>query len=197
MWVSYNKDLEAITRAALTMGVEITGKELLGLFQDVGLDVGIGWDIFDTHAKDYLEYRIHRIENVTQTQKLGIEKEITSAIENGWSVDETADALRDRWNISQNRAPSIARTEMAGAINDSRIAAFKEEGFQQHMWITARDWKVRGNDPDDEYDHLTSEGKVRPFGQLFPCNLTQPHDPAGDAGNVINCRCDTLPVFEE
>jgi len=197
MWSSYNKDLKAITRTALTMGVEVTGNELLNLFGELGLDVGIGWDIFDTHAKDFLEYRINKIEQVTATQKLGIEKEINSAIENGWSVDETADALRERWNIAQNRAPTIARTEMAGAINDSRIAAFKEEGFQKHMWITARDLDVRGNDPNDKYDHLQCEAEVQPFGQLFRCGLTQPHDPAGEAGNVINCRCDSLPVFDE
>ena len=175
----------------------MTGNELLNLFGELGLDVGIGWDIFDTHAKDFLEYRINKIENVTATQKLGIEKEISSAIENGWTVDETADALRERWKIAQNRAPTIARTEMAGAINDSRIAGFKDVGIQRHEWLTSKDMDVRGNDPNDKYDHLQCEAEVQPFGQLFRCGLTMPHDPGGEAGNVINCRCITLPVFED
>jgi hypothetical protein len=197
MWSSYNKDLEAITRANLTLSVDVTGNELLSLFGDIGLDVGIGWDIWDTRAKDMLEYRVHRVTQVDDTIRAGIREKLGYALENGWSIDETADVLRETYNIAQNRAPTIARTEIAGAINDSREAAFIEEGFQKHMWITARDMDVRGNDPADKYDHTTSEGEIRTFGDAFPCGLTRPHDPAGDAGNVINCRCDTLPVFEE
>jgi hypothetical protein len=197
MWVTYNRDLEAISRANLSLGVDLTGRELLSTFGDLGLDVGIGWDIWDTRAKDLLEYRVTKVSQVDDTIKAGIREKIGYAIENGWTNDETSDVLRETFNIAQNRAPTIARTELAATINDSRIEGFKEVGITRHEWLTSRDELVRGNDPNDQFDHITSDGKVRVMGDTFPCGLTMPHDPAGDAGNVINCRCITLPVFEE
>lgn len=197
MWESYNKELEAITRANLTLAVDLTGKELLSLFADLGLGVGTSWDIWDTRAKDLLEYRCHKIGQVDETIQKAIREKLGYAIENGWSVDEAAESIRDVANIAQNRAPTIARTEIAGAINDSRVSAFVEEGFTKHQWYTANDERVRGMDPGDQYNHVTSNEVTRPIGGTFPCGLTWPHDPAGDPGNVINCRCDTMPVFEE
>jgi HK97 family phage portal protein len=197
MWDTYNRDLEAITRANLSVGVDLTGRELLSTFGDLGLDVGISWDIWDTRAKDLLEYRVNKVSQVDDTIRAGIREKIGGAIEGGWTIDETADVLRDTFNIAQNRAPTIARTELAGAINDSRIAGFKDVGITRHEWVTSKDIDVRGNDPLDKFDHVSSDGQIRVIGDAFPCGLSMPHDPAGDAGNVINCRCITLPVFEE
>ena len=198
LWEQYAKRLEFLSRPYLIAGIELTQKELQGLFNDLGLDVGISWDIWDAHAKELMERRLITIKGVVdQTQRGGIRDTLSAAIENGWSVDETADVLRDKWNIPQNRAPTIARTEIAAVINESRVEGFREIGVQKHQWLTARDVFVRGRDPGDQYDHVSSEGAVRSIGDTFPCGLTMPHDPAGDPGNVINCRCDTLPVFEE
>ena len=38
------------------------------------------------------------------------------------------------------------------------------------------------------------EGNVVKIGQPFPNGLLYPRDPMGDAGEVINCRCDILPM---
>jgi hypothetical protein len=35
------------------------------------------------------------------------------------------------------------------------------------------------------------------IGQPFANGLRWPHDPGGDPSEVINCRCITLPIFEE
>jgi HK97 family phage portal protein len=189
MWVTYNRDLEAISRANLSLGVDLTGKELLSTFGDLGLDVGIGWDIWDTRAKDLLEYRVNKVSQIDDTIRAGIREKVGLAIEHGWTNDETSDVLRDTFNIAQNRAPTIARTELSGAINDSRVEGFKEVGISRHEWLSSKDELVR--------DGHAIDGEVQIIGQTFSNGLRYPHDPAGDAGNVINCRCITLPVFEE
>jgi len=189
MWDTYNRDLEAITRANLSLGVDLTGKELLSTFGDLGLDVGVSWDIWDTRAKELLEYRVTKVSQVDDTIRAGIREKLGGAIEGGWTIDETADVLRDTFNIAQNRAPTIARTELSGAINDSRIAGFKDVGITRHEWVSSKDEAVRSAHRID--------GEIQVIGETFSNGLRYPNDPAGDAENVINCRCLTLPVFEE
>lgn len=191
MWDSYDKDLKAITKANLSLGVDLTGKELLSTFADLGLDVGISWDIWDTRAKDLLEYRVGKVGQVDDTIRAGIRETVGGAIEGGWTIDETADALRDKYNIAQNRAPTIARTELSGAINDSRIEGFLSVGIKRHEWVSSKDDLVR------ESHQYPTDGDIVEIGQQFANGLRYPHDPAGDPGEVINCRCITLPIFEE
>jgi hypothetical protein len=92
------------------------------------------------------------------------------------------------------RAVTIARTEIGSAYSVARHEEMKMQGFERHQWLTAGDEAVRdGNDPG-EFDHSKCDGEVRNVGDAFSCGLTYPMEAGGEPGNVINCRCETIPL---
>jgi uncharacterized protein with gpF-like domain len=95
-----------------------------------------------------------------------------------------------------NRAVTIARTEIGSAYCVARDAEMRGQGFTKHMWQTASDERVRDGSEPGEFDHSKCDGEVRDVGEAFSCGLAFPMAPGGEAANVINCRCDTIPIVE-
>lgn len=126
----------------------------------------------------------------------GIADFLTSAVNNGAEVAELGAVVMHRLNVSSNRAATIARTEIGTAYNVARFTETREQGFQKHEWMTNQDELVRDGD-GEEFDHAICDGEVRTIGESFPCGLTYPQEESGEAGNVINCRCECIPVVEE
>jgi uncharacterized protein with gpF-like domain len=73
----------------------------------------------------------------------------------------------------------------------------KGQGFKRHKWQTNGDELVRGNDPNDRFNHAICHDKDVAIGDPFPCGLTYPMEDGGEAGNVINCRCEAIPFLED
>ena len=95
-----------------------------------------------------------------------------------------------------HRAPTIARTEIGTAYSVARDAEMRGQGFGKHMWLTANDDVVRDGSEPGEFDHSKCHEEVRNIGENFSCGLPFPMAPGGEAGNVINCRCETIPLVE-
>jgi uncharacterized protein with gpF-like domain len=111
----------------------------------------------------------------------------------GASSSEVLNVIAERLGSGPgggNRAVTIARTEIGTAYSVSRDAEMKAQGFDRHQWLTAGDDLVR----DGEFSHTSCDNEVRMIGELFPCGLAFPMAPGGEAGNVINCRCETIPL---
>lgn len=91
------------------------------------------------------------------------------------------------------RATRIARTESAGAVGQgSWDQAQAMDGlFQSKEWLAFEDGKTRPT-----HTACMGEGRMA-IDQPFAANgLMYPHDPAGDASEVVNCRC-TLAYFAD
>jgi SPP1 gp7 family putative phage head morphogenesis protein len=191
LWEEFTKDVMLVSRKYLTQTVDVVGDELISLFGDLKIGIDSTWSIWDTRAVELLERQINQgpIVGVSDTVAAGIREKIGDAIESGWTVEETADVLREQFNIAQNRATTIVRTEMNSAINESRIAGFMDVGIKRHEWLSSKDELVRETHRID--------GEVREFGIAFSNGLYAPNDPGAPPEEVINCRCITLPVFEE
>lgn len=119
---------------------------------------------------------------------------IETAIAQGEGAGRVAAILEQTWNVEANQAARIARTELGTIFNSARNAEMIETGFQKHQWITAADELVRGQDPSDEFDHIQCHEEIRRIGEAFSCGLLYPMESGGEPGNVINCRCETLPI---
>lgn len=96
--------------------------------------------------------------------------------------------------MNRARATMIARTETISASNFGSILGARATGLELNkIWIATRDDRTRGLDPKDEYDHISMDTKPAiPLDEAFDVSgeaLQYPGDPAGSAGNVINCRC--------
>lgn len=120
----------------------------------------------------------------------------TAAVVDGEEMDAIINLVMGRMDVRISRAVTIARTEVGTAYSAARYAETKAQGFKQTMWLTAADELVRGEDPDDEFDHARCNEEVRAVGKTFPCGLEHPMEEGGEAGNVINCRCEAIPYEE-
>lgn len=191
LWDTYWRDIQGVSEKYLTQTVDMAGAEVKSLLGDIGIGIDSTWSIWDTRAKELLDWQINAgpIKGITGTMRADLGKKVGAAIEYGWTVDETADVIREEFNIAQNRTPTIVRTEMGNAINYSRVEGFEDVGITFHEWLSSQDALVR------ETHRL--DGEIVQIGQTFSNGLRWPNDPNGPPEEVINCRCITLPVFEE
>lgn len=88
------------------------------------------------------------------------------------------------------RAMTIAQTEAGAVANFSRVTEMRLIGLKRHEWVTSRDENVRDT-------HAPLDGQIVEIGAQFSNGLRWPNDPQGDAGEVINCRCTVVGVFDE
>ncbi len=190
-WLEQESLLKEMSRTYLIAGAEFTGQQLIGLFEDLGISVGADFTIYETGAIDMVMNRVNKgnLASITDTVRLDVQGKIQDAIMNGYDVNETAEQIRSVYNVAQNRAPTIARTEMAGAINDSRHAGFIEVGIKRTSWLSARNAEVRPS-------HQAVDGETIEIGGTFSNGLKYPNDPNGPADEIINCRCVALPEVE-
>jgi SPP1 gp7 family putative phage head morphogenesis protein len=114
---------------------------------------------------------------------------VAVAVVEGAEASEVSAFVADEFNASVNRSVTIARTEVGSAYNASRFTEMGEQGFAKHEWLSSVDELTRES-------HAESNGEVRAIGEVFPCGLSYPMEPGGDPGNVINCRCETIPAVE-
>jgi len=93
-------------------------------------------------------------------------------------------------NLSRVQSDRISRTEVHHASNVAQetIAAGSSIEFVAKEWAATSDARTRD-------DHLEANGQRVPPDGLFDvggASMQYPGDPAGGAGNTINCRCAVL-----
>lgn len=113
-------------------------------------------------------------------------------VDGGTEVGEVMALVSDAFNVELNRASMIARTEVGSAYNASRTSEMTEQGFTHHEWIANVDEVTRDS-------HLASQdqGPVKIGIEKFVCGLYYPMEDGGPPEEVINCRCETIPVVSE
>jgi F like protein len=146
--------------------------------------------------EEYL--RLHLIEKITfdvnATTRAFLLRVLQNAIRDGLGVDETVRNLRES-GFSDIQAARIVRTEVNTAANTGVIAAGQTYEYQMlKEWVSIHDRRTRGNDPEDHANHVSLNGTVIDFEDLFtdPRNggrLNHPGDPRASAASIINCRC--------
>ena len=107
----------------------------------------------------------------------------------GETISELADRLKDLFDGERAHALTVARTETVRAYNAASVEAWKQTGEVEEMeWMTAQDDAVRES-------HREIDGETAKIGDSFSIGLKFPGDPAGEAGETINCRCTLAPVL--
>lgn len=151
----------------------------------------IKFDMDNPKISEVIKDKLIEIVQIEDTTKEKIRNLIEASLNDGKTVDEIAKALRADYNFGPDRARMIARTETASTVNMARTVVLQEEGIESHEWLSAQDERVRE-------DHVDEDGSIVPVGEEFPVTgLSYPGEPGGDAEQVINCRCITLPAQTE
>lgn len=109
----------------------------------------------------------------------------------GGTLDELAAGIRTQFEqVGRSRAQTIAATELGTIYNVSRFSEMAEQGFEHHEWLSAVDEVTRDT-------HYAADGEVVRIGDRFSMGLLYPQENGGPPEEVINCRCETIPVVKE
>jgi SPP1 gp7 family putative phage head morphogenesis protein len=158
----------------------------------------VNWGVSDDMIEAYVLNRAEGLAAINTTTIKMYHDKISEAIAEGyqevWTPQQFAkgikEAISDTGEIRKNQARTIARTETGIISSDARFDAFKEEGIENHQWVSAGDEKVRET-------HAAENGNVVPVGETFPeTGLEHPCDADGPAEEICNCRCTTVAVQE-
>lgn len=122
-----------------------------------------------------------------------IRRDITQSIIQGSSIPETAKLINNSLETNLNDAVKIARTEMTGVMNNARLQRMEEaevKGIKLlKEWVATSDDRTRDR-------HSMRDGERVPIDKPFSGGLMYPGDQAGEASDVINCRCTIITIVE-
>jgi hypothetical protein len=162
-------------------------------YQTKGFGFSAAWT---NYILNYLnEFLLEKITfNVAATTRTAILAILSTSVTEGWSTDQTIQAIRD-WPGDTNQAAVIVRTEVNRAANvGAKANSVTLEYQQQKEWISAQDFRVRGRKPNEHANHWKLNGTKIDAEDTFQDSvngdlLDIPGDPKASAASTVNCRC--------
>ena len=140
--------------------------------------------LMNEKALDWAKERGLELAKLDETTKDFLRPTIESAIEDGLTVDELAEALQDNYAFSDTRAMTIARTELAFADSQGNYESWKSTGV-----VVGKKSILGTNENHGDDDIANAEQGIVPFDALFQSgHLMPPYHP--------NCICDVIPILE-
>lgn len=172
-------------------------------FDAGNLRIGVEGSTFsaDTEAaQSTMQAMVRNVKKINDETARLLIKLVDKWLDADTDVDDLADRIASTFNqYSVGRAGRIARTTAAGLFEAGQLQAFNEADIDAKRWLSRRDGKVRTR-AKGKYDHLVADGEEVPLDEPFVKTggeLMHPCDPNGAVGNVVECRCTSLPVIKD
>lgn len=155
----------------------------------LGSSVGHKLDAFRTENVDLI--------SSIPEQMLG---EVSDAVEAAWStgtrVEDLADLIQKRFDVTESRADLIARDQTLKLNSQLASTRAQASGITRARWCISNDERVRGN-PAGLYPNPSKTGKARPDhfhldGQEYEVGVGLVVSPDGrvcEPGEDYQCRC--------
>jgi phage portal protein BeeE len=186
-------DLTALAQAAEALQASIAAQAEAGA-KSALVELSIGdadmTSLVNTRAVHWAERRAADLissdgtggELVDATRSL-IRSTIEQAVQEGWSAQTLANALRDSYAFSRDRAMTIARTELMMAFSNGAM-----QGYITSNVVSRKKWLL---DPDPCPVCIANAGQGEiPLLQTFQGGvMTSPQHP--------RCRCTVVPIIED
>ena len=126
---------------------------------------------------------VNKIVNINNyTYKL-IRNQVKESVLEGETINQLSKRITKVYKFNSARSRTIARTEAGALINRTTNAVYQENNVERKQWIGGT-----------RESHAAINGQIKLFNEPFDNGLMYPHDPAGPAGEVINCTCCMAPV---
>jgi len=148
------------------------------------LGLGIEFDVSNPAVQAWIDKKTFKFANEVNKETLAeLRGELRAAMSTGEGIKEAEKRIERVFGMARgHRTERIARTEIISAHNNGAMQAYKQsEVVEEKEWISSRDGDVR--------DSHQIDGEKVPIDEPFSNGLMYPGDPAGAAGDVINCRC--------
>jgi HK97 family phage portal protein len=185
------KELLTWVEPFIQQGIEQGGNMVLGELgssSSFTIESDLGLQAFKDRTNRIVDFNLGG--TIISTTFDDVSNQLRDGLRLGENLDSLAKRVQEYFNqAGKGRSRTIARTEVGTAVQAGRGAAMKQEGVEQHEWLSSRDAIVR----TERHDHLI-DGEVVTLGDDFSNGLRWPLDDKGDASNVINCRCTTISV---
>lgn len=188
IWVPVSKNFGEQTFRQLMPGKKAID---FGRSNPITEDYWLAW--VEKLIKGSLGQRITWITNYTrETFISAVDRIAYAGFEAGKGIPQIANEIMKDLNITEKyRAERIARTEVIGASNMSTQAGAQATGLElDKEWISFIDDKTRQS-------HIDLNREKVDMNEQFSNGLEVPGDPAGEAEDVINCRCTVGYVSKE
>lgn len=153
------------------------------------------WNFSDPRVTKFITHRSVKMAGEINDETLRMAREELSFLfSEGGDLTEVADGMSTFFDGLEGwRAMRIARTETAAGANEAIESTWQMNNdiVEGKEWVTARDDRVR-----DSHD---IDGQVVALDEFFILGDGEEADyplaPGVSAGNVVNCRCTTVPVL--
>lgn len=150
-------------------------------------------DVLDRNAVAYLEQATNRLVAIGDTAWAAARESLVDGFTIGEPVEDLAARVQEALGVAENRAVTIARTEVVSASNAGSylgVQSLGEFGPEQKQWLATGDARTRES-------HLDADGQTVGLDEWFTVggyDLEYPGDPYGPPEEVVNCRCTILYV---
>jgi len=177
--VFFGKSSELGIRQSITESLQLKGDKLTELTEQVKLSPKL---------KSKLTISTHKITGVNKTTQATVQRHLKQALQRGDTLNDLTRIIQKDLGSNLARAQTIARTQTASAVSSGRHEGFRSVGLKGKSWITAGDEHVRAAHKQAGLNYAAPIPLDQPF-IVAGESLAHPGDPAGSAGNIINCRC--------
>lgn len=155
-----------------------SGQESLN-FLDYEYGFKIGGDL-----ESWLDERTNLLsKQINETTFKQLKEQFQESIANGETKEQLVTRVRDTYgNITDNKARTIATTEVHGVMQKGTYEAYRQSGMRIKIWVSIIDERTRLN-------HRLMDGEEAPLNGYFSNGLKFPGDPSGSPSQIVNCRC--------
>jgi uncharacterized protein with gpF-like domain len=156
------------------------------------------FDVESQYAQSYIDGRANQLAGqVTETTYKGVKTAMAEGVGQGEGIPDLAERIKGVFETASDlRSRTIARTEVISGYNGSVNLVASQLGpdiVSGKEWLSAHDSRTRE-------DHATADGQVVGINDAFDVGgeaLEYPGDPAGSAGQTVNCRCSQVLLTAE
>jgi len=176
---------------------------------------GMAFNVRNLLAEDWFkEYELTFTDPITATTEETLSKMFNRAMAEGWSIpdmEKSLDVLFTQWayggvtdpqdryfaeqRLPPNRVELVARTETMRASNAGGFQLYKDWGVARKEWLATGDNRTRDSHRETNGQRVSIDEPFLVGKDKVP--MMYPGDPGAPVREFANCRCTTVPVFEE
>lgn len=189
-----------------------TGKQITGMIVQetaneelVSLGMDASFTLENRFARAYLGSKVAEFsKHVLKTKADQLRNTLVAGFKAGEGIRKLTQRVQAVYGSvlkGQYEALRIARTETISASNAGAMMGYETSGVvKEKGWLTTRDQRTRGADPDDVADHWNMDGDRVKLNEAFidgrtGARMMHPGDTGLGAGaeDLVLCRCAMVP----
>lgn len=158
-----------------------------------GADKPDVFNLSDPDVPKAMRQREIKLKDTNKTLRNELRRTLANGIKDGDTHNQLADRIRKQFKLANNRAATIARTEVGAAVEQARQIGRKQAGVKLKSWLSSRKETQRKWHYETEVNTLNHPIANDKDFTIAQTGNTAPHPRGANvAKEDINCGCTTL-----